>query len=107
MRSNPCSTKRPCRTALVRWTVIPSVCPLSERLNRFRGKGIFSKLFHFTIDDLQQKGFTKATLGVVPSDTKNKEIYAHDGFSEYAKSGRESYPDGTVLDEEYYRKTLA
>ena len=75
-------------------------------IDKFQGKGYFSKLFHFMIEDLQQKGFTKATLGVEPAEEKNKEIYAHYGFSEYIKSGKEYYPDGTVIDVEYYGKTF-
>lgn len=58
------------------------------------------------IDDLRHKGFTKATLGVEPADKKNKDIYIHYGFNEYIKSGKEYYPDGTVIDVEYYGKTL-
>lgn len=73
---------------------------------KFQGKGYFSKLFHFMIDDLRHKGFTKATLGVEPDEEKNKEIYTHYGFTEYIKSGKEYYPDGTVIDVEYYGKTL-
>ena len=75
-------------------------------INKFQGKGYFSKLFHFMIDDLRQKGFTKATLGVEPDEVKNKEIYAHYGFTEYIKSGKEYYPDGTVIDVEYYGKSI-
>ena len=75
-------------------------------IDKFQGKGYFSKLFHFMMDDLQQKGFTKATLGVEPDEEKNKEIYAHYGFTEYIKSAKEYYPDGTVIDVEYYGKTL-
>ncbi len=75
-------------------------------VERLRGKGYFSRLFHFMIDDLRQKGFTKATLGVEPLDVKNKEIYAHYGFTEAIKSGREYFPDGTVIDVEYYGKSL-
>ena len=75
-------------------------------INKFQEKGYFSKLFHFMIDDLRQKGFTKATLGVEPAEEKNKEIYSHYGFTEYIKSGKEYYPDGTVIDVEYYRKTI-
>lgn len=75
-------------------------------IDKYQGKGYFSKLFDFMIDDLQHKGFTKATLGVEPVETKNKEIYAHYGFTEYIKSGKEYYPDGTVIDVEYYGKTL-
>lgn len=72
----------------------------------FQGRGYFSKLFHFMLDNLRQKGFTRATLGVEPDDAKNKAIYAHYGFTEYIKSGREQYPDGTVIDVEYYAKVL-
>ena len=75
-------------------------------IDKFQGKGYFSKLFHFMIDDLRHKGFTKATLGVEPADEKNKDIYIHYGFNEYIKSGKEYYPDGTVIDVEYYGKTL-
>lgn len=75
-------------------------------ISRFQGKGYFSKLFHFMINDLQHKGFTKATLGVEPSEEKNKEIYAHYGFTKYIKSGKEHYPDGTTINVEYYGKTL-
>ena len=58
------------------------------------------------IDDLWHKEFTKATLGVEPDDKKNKEIYAHHGFTEYIKFGKEYYPDGTEIDVEYYGKIL-
>lgn len=75
-------------------------------VDQFQGNGYFSKLFHFMLDDLRQKGFTKATLGVAHGDEKNKAVYAHYGFSEYIKTGRESYLDGTVIDVEYYGKTL-
>ena len=75
-------------------------------ISEFQGKGYFSKLFHFMLDDLRQKGFTKATLGVEPSEEENKAIYAHYGFTEFIKSGKERYPDGTVIDVEYFGKTL-
>ena len=75
-------------------------------IDRFQGKGYFSKLFHFMIDDLRHKGFTKATLGVEPVEEKNKDIYTHYGFTEFIKTGKEYYPDGTVINVEYYGKTL-
>lgn len=75
-------------------------------VDEFQGKGYFSNLFHFMIDDLRRKGFTKATLGVEPAEEKNKKIYARYGFTEYIKSCKEYYPDGTVIDVEYYGKTL-
>lgn len=75
-------------------------------ISEFQGKGYFSKLFQFMIEDLRNKGFTKATLGVEPDDKKNKEIYTHYGFTEYIKSGKEYFPDGTEIDVEYYGKTI-
>lgn len=75
-------------------------------VNRFQGKGYFSQLFHFMIDDLRQRGFIKATLGVEADDEKNKDIYTRYGFTEYIKSGKEYYPNGTVIDVEYYGKIL-
>ena len=58
------------------------------------------------INDLLKKGYIKATLGIEPAEVKNKEIYAYYGFTEYIKSGKEYYPDGTVIDVEYYGKTI-
>lgn len=75
-------------------------------MSEFQGKGYFSTLFHFMMDDLRRKGFTKATLGVEPAEEKNKAIYTHYGFTEYIKSGKEYYPDGTEIDVEYYGKSL-
>ena len=71
-----------------------------------RGKGWFSKLMTFMLDDLRKRGYTRVTVGVEPTETKNKEIYAHFGFTEYIKSGTDIYPDGTVINVEYYGKTL-
>lgn len=75
-------------------------------IDRFQGKGYFSKLLHFMLDDLRRRGFTKATLGVEPTEEKNKAIYTHYGFTEYIKSGKEYYPDATVIDVDYYGKSL-
>ena len=72
----------------------------------YQGKGYFSKLIKFLLDDLKQKGFTRATLGVEPAEETNRKIYAHYGFTEYIKSATETYPDGTVIDVDYYGKTL-
>lgn len=69
---------------------------------RYRGKGYFSKLFRFMIDDLKNRGYEKFTLGVEPTETKNLQIYQHLGFNNFIKSGRETYPDGTVIDVDYY-----
>ncbi len=72
----------------------------------YQGKGYFSKLIKFMLDDLKQKGFVRATLGVEPAEETNRKIYAHYGFTEYIKSAMETYPDGTVIDVDYYGKTL-
>lgn len=73
---------------------------------RYRGKGYFSKLFRFMIDDLKNRGYEKFTLGVEPMEMKNLEIYQHLGFNEFIKSGKETYPDGTVIDVDYYEMEL-
>ena len=31
-------------------------------------------------------------------------MYTHWGFTEFIKSATETYPDGTVIDVEYYKK---
>lgn len=73
----------------------------------YQGQGYFSTLFRFMLDDLRQRGYTKATLGVEPADAKSKALYAHYGFTEAIRTGQETYPDGTVIGVEYYGKTLA
>lgn len=75
-------------------------------VERFQGRGYFSTLFRFMLGDLRQRGYTKATLGAESADTKSKAIYAHYGFTEALKTGRETYPDGTVIEVEYYGKAL-
>lgn len=73
---------------------------------RYQGKGYFSKLFRFMIDDLKNRGYKKFTLGVEPTETKNIKIYQHLGFNEFIKSGKETYSDGTVIDVDYYEMEL-
>ncbi|MBQ6546859.1 MAG: GNAT family N-acetyltransferase [Bacilli bacterium] len=72
----------------------------------YQGKGYFSKLFKFMVDDLKAKGYEKVTLGVEPEEKKNKAIYTHYGFTEHIKDAKESYPDGTQIYVEYYGKYL-
>ena len=72
----------------------------------YQGKGYFSKLFEFMLEDLKSRGYKKVTLGVEPDETENKEIYFHYGFTEHIKNGVEVYPDGTEIDVEYYGKQL-
>ena len=66
----------------------------------------FSKLFQFMLKDLRRKGFEKATLGVEPAEEKNRKIYEHYGFTEKIKSSTETYPDGTVIQVDYYGKSI-
>ena len=72
----------------------------------YQGKGYFSKLFWFMLEDLKSRGYEKVTLGVEPEEAENKKIYFHYGFTEHIKNGVEVYPDGTKIDVEYYGKYL-
>ena len=58
------------------------------------------------LNDLKQKGYIKAVLGVEPGDKKNKAMYTHWGFTEFIKSATEQYPDGTVIEVEYYGRDI-
>lgn len=75
-------------------------------IEEYQGKGYFSKLMRFTLNDLKRRGIVRVTLGVEPAEETNKKIYAHYGFNEYIKSATEIYPDGTVIDVDYYGKNL-
>lgn len=75
-------------------------------VEKYQGKGYFSKLFRFMIDDLKSRGYKKVTLGVEPKETENLKIYQHLGFNEWIKSAQEIYPDGTVIDVDYYEMKL-
>lgn len=75
-------------------------------VKEYRGKGYFSVLLKYMLNDLKERGYIKATLGVEPSEEKNKSMYKHFGFTEYIKSSKEKYPDGTVIDVDYYMKNL-
>ncbi len=72
----------------------------------YQGKGYFRELFKYMINDLKNRGYKYATLGVEPSEIKNKEIYSRYGFNDFIKESYEEYPDGTKVLAEYYRKTL-
>ena len=72
----------------------------------YRGKGYFSKLFGYMIEDLRTRGYERVTVGVEPEEVVNKQIYAHYGFAEFVKTDTETYPDGTVINVEYYAKKL-
>lgn len=75
-------------------------------IEKYQGKGYFSKLFRFMIDDLKCKDYEKVTLGVEPTETENLKIYKHLGFNEFIKSAQEIYPDKTVIDVDYYGMNL-
>lgn len=75
-------------------------------IEKYQRKGYFSKLFRFMINDLKNKGYEKVTLGVEPAKTENLKIYKHLGFNELIKSAQEFYPDGTVIDVDYYGMEL-
>lgn len=75
-------------------------------IEKYQGKGYFSKLFRFMIDDLKSRGYEKVTLGVEPTETENLKIYQHLGFNKHIKSAKEIYPDGTEIDVDYYGMEL-
>ena len=75
-------------------------------ITEYQGKGYFSKLMTYMLNDLKNKGYKRVTLGIEPKEEKNKQIYDHFGFNEYIKSGVEKYPDGTKIDVIYYAKNL-
>ena len=58
------------------------------------------------INDLKEKGYTKLALGVEPCEVKNRQIYNHYGFTEYIKSATEMYPDGTIINVDYFMKNI-
>ena len=50
------------------------------------GKGYFSLLFDYVVDDLKSRGYSELSLGVSPNEVRNMEIYFHLGFRDYIKS---------------------
>ena len=75
-------------------------------IEQYQGKGYFSKLFRYMIDDLKKRGYTRVTLGVEPTEIKNKQIYTKYGFTNHIKKCVEKYPDGTTIKVDYYSKDL-
>lgn len=59
------------------------------------------------IDDLKSRGYKKVTLGVESAEIDNLKIYKHLGFNTSIKSAQEIYPDGTVIDVDYYGMELS
>ena len=75
-------------------------------IEEYQGQGYFSKLFKYMIDDIEKRGYKRVTLGVEPEELKNKTIYKKYGFTNYIKTCKETYPDGTEIEVEYYSKTI-
>lgn len=75
-------------------------------IEKYQNRGYFSRLFDFMICDLKDRGYEKVTLGVEPTEAENLKIYQHLGFNEFIKSAKETYPDGTVIDVDYYAREL-
>lgn len=72
----------------------------------YENQGYFSKLYHYMINDLKEKGYEEATLGVEPDELRNKAIYEHYGFIDYIESEDDTYPNGKVVHVDYYKKRL-
>ena len=72
----------------------------------YQGQGYFSKLYRYMIKDLKSRGYERVTLGVETGNKKNKAIYTKYGFTDHIKDAQEVYPDGTIVNVEYYGKNL-
>lgn len=59
---------------------------------QYEGKGYFSQLFKFMINDLKSRGYEEVCLGVGPDNVRGIEIYFHLGFREYMKTTVEHTP---------------
>lgn len=75
-------------------------------VEEYQGQGYFRKLFKYMLEDLKNRGYERVTLGVEPKEIKNKTIYSNYGFNKYIKKSKEIYPDGTIIDVEYYSKYI-
>lgn len=72
----------------------------------YEEKGYFSKLYQFMELDLINRGYTLLTLGVEPEEVRNTEIYHHYGYTIKIKSISSVYPNGKVVQVDYYAKKL-
>ena len=75
-------------------------------IDKYQGQGYFSKLFKYMIEDLKNKGYKRVTLGVEPTETKNKAIYTKYGFTNHIKRCVEKYPNGETITVDYYSKDI-
>ena len=44
------------------------------------------------LEDLKQKGYKEASLGVEPREVRNIQMYFHFGFTNYIKTTKETLP---------------
>ncbi len=72
----------------------------------YQNQGYFSCLFKYMIEDLKNRGYRYATIGVEPSEIRNQNIYSKWGFKEFIKKDIETYPDNTSIEVLYYKKEL-
>ena len=57
------------------------ILPPSKK--EFEGQGYFSKLYRFMEEYLKNLGFKKLTLGVEPTEERNRQIYFYLGFTNF------------------------
>ena len=74
--------------------------------DEYQNQGYFSKLFKYMIKDIMNRGYEFVTVGVEPTEKRNKLIYSKYGFTEYIKGDKQRYPDGSSINVEYYKKIL-
>ena len=104
-------------TALLDEAIVQNSCGLVDdktaylsafrTVEAYQGQGYFSKLFGFMLGDLKKRGYERVTLGVEPGEITNMLLYFHYGFTEYVKTGIETYPSGKQIDVIYYAKKLS
>ena len=58
----------------------------------FEGQGYFSKVYRFMEEYLKNLGFKKLTLGVEPTEERNRQIYFYLGFTNFLFTATEKYP---------------
>lgn len=74
--------------------------------DEYQNQGYFSMLFKYMIKDIIERGYDFVTVGVEPTEKRNKLIYSKYGFTEFIKDDKQRYPDGSSINVEYYKKVL-
>lgn len=74
--------------------------------SQYQNQGYFSKLYRYMENDLKKRHFSHLTIGVEPTEIKNKQIYNKWGFNTLIKTATETYPNGETIEVEYYLKQL-